>query len=44
MLEVALSGDQLTGRERVTRERPISLGDLRRCAPDLHIGAVLCPL
>src|SRR5581483_3143771 len=40
MLKVALRGDGVAGRESVARERHVFLGDMRRGAPDLHIGAV----
>ena len=40
MLEIALSSNHVALRERIARERQIFLRDLRRRAPQLHVGAV----
>src|SRR5689334_1923356 len=40
MLKVALGRHQVARGESVARERHVFLGDMRRRAPDLHVGAV----
>src|SRR5262245_31713559 len=40
VLEIALRRDHVAGRERVAGERHVFLGDMRRRAPNLHVGAV----
>jgi len=40
VLEIALRRDHVAGRERVAGERHVLLGDMRRRAPDFHVGAV----
>jgi hypothetical protein len=40
MLEIALSSNQVAGRERVAGKRQIFLCDLRRRAPEPHVGAI----
>src|SRR5262245_60519163 len=40
VLEIALGRNHVAGRERIAGERHVFLGDMRRRAPDLHVGAV----
>ena len=40
VLEIALGRDHVAGGERVAGERHVFLGDMRRGAPDLHVGPV----